>query len=115
MKGYAMRRAAFFAFCAILLTLTGCEGAFDPFQRPGDWAATGAANENLAQQVAMPSDLISGRGNPNGSGVAASAALDKALGPNGTGTEAGLQTPAQNSAQSAGQSTTGQSGTSGSD
>jgi hypothetical protein len=100
MKGYAMRRAAFFAFCAILLTLSGCEGAFDPFQRPGNWAATGAANENIAQQVAVPSDLISGRGNPNTNGVAASAALDKALGPSGAGTAAGLQTPEQITVQS---------------
>jgi hypothetical protein len=75
--------------------LSGCEGAFDPFQRPGNWSATGAANEDIAQQVAAPSDLISGRSNPNANGVAASAALDKALGPNGTGTAAGLQTPAQ--------------------
>lgn len=95
-----MRRATFFAFCAILLTLTGCQGVFDPFQRPGNWVATGAANETIAQQVAVPADLISGRGNPNANGVAASAALDKALGPNGTGTAAGLQTPEQNAAQS---------------
>ncbi|HTJ90156.1 MAG TPA: hypothetical protein VL356_08275 [Acidocella sp.] len=93
MREYAVRRAAFFAFCAILLTLTGCQGAFDPFQRPGNWVATGAANEDVAQQVAAPSDLISGRGNPNANGVAASAALDKALGPNDTAT--GLETPAQ--------------------
>ncbi len=94
-----MRHAAFFAFCAVLLTLTGCEGAFDPFQRPGNWAATGAANQTIAQQVATPSDLITGRGNPNSNGVAASAALDKALGPNGAGTAAGLQTPEQISVQ----------------
>ena len=93
MKGYTVRHAMFFAFCAILLTLSGCQGALDPFQRPGNWVATGAANEDIAQQVAEPSDLISGRGNPNTNGVAASAALDKALGPNGTA--AGLQTPPQ--------------------
>jgi hypothetical protein len=107
MKGYAMRRATFFAFCAILLTLTGCQGAFDPFQRPGNWSATGAANETIAQQVAVPSDLISGRGNPNANGVAATAALDKALGPNGTGTAAGLQMPAQNAVQTSSGSSTG--------
>jgi hypothetical protein len=95
MKGYTVRHAAFFAFCAILLTLSGCQGAFDPMQRPGNWVATGAANEDIAQQVAVPSDLISGRGDPNSSGVAASAALDKALGPAGAGTAAGLQTPEQ--------------------
>jgi hypothetical protein len=93
MRDYAMRRAAFFAFCTILLALSGCQGAFDPFQRPGDWSATGAANENIAQQAAEPSDLISGRGTPYANGVAATAALDKALGPNGTA--AGLQAPAQ--------------------
>jgi hypothetical protein len=93
MRGYAIRRAAFFVFCAILLTLTGCQGVFDPFERPGNWVATGAANANISQQVAVPADLISGRGNPNANGVAASAALDKALGPNDAAT--GLQTPAQ--------------------
>ena len=92
-----MRRATFFMFCTILLTLTGCEGAFDPFQRPGTWWATGAANETIAQQAAAPSDLISGHGNPNANGVAATAALDKALGPNGTAV--GLQTPVQNTMQ----------------
>ena len=88
-----MRLMIFFGFRVTLLTLTGCVGAFDPFQRPGTWWATGAANENIAQQVAEPSDLISGHGNPNANGVAATAALDKALGANGAGTAAGLQTP----------------------
>ena len=88
-----MRLMVFFGFCVTLLTLTGCVGAFDPFQRPGNWAETGAANETIAQQVANPSDLISGRSDPLTNGVAASAAVDKALGANGAGTAAGLQTP----------------------
>ena len=89
-----MRLMIFFGFCVTLLTLTGCVGAFDPFQRPGNWAETGAANETIAQQAANPSDLISGRSDPLSNGIAASAAIDKALGPAGSGTAAGLQTPA---------------------
>ena len=68
-----MRLMVFFGFCVTLLTLTGCVGAFDPFQRPGNWAATGASNETIAQQVANPSDLISGQSDPLTNGVAASA------------------------------------------
>ena len=75
-----MRLMIFFGFCVTLLTLTGCVGAFDPFQRPGNWAETGAANETIAQQAANPSDLISGRSDPLSNGIAASAAIDKALG-----------------------------------
>ncbi len=88
-----MRLGIFFCFCLTLLTLTGCVGAFDPFQRPGNWSATGASNETIAQQVANPSDLISGQSEATSNGVAASAAIDKALGANGAGTAAGLQTP----------------------
>jgi hypothetical protein len=87
-----MRFAVFFAFCVMVLSLTGCTGAFDPFQRPGNWAATGASNEIIAQQAANKSDLISGRSEATSNGVAASAAIDKALGANGAGTAAGLET-----------------------
>jgi hypothetical protein len=90
-----MRLMIFFGFCVTLLTLTGCVGAFDPFQRPGQWAETGASNETIAQQAANPSDLISGQSESTSNGVAASAAIDKALGANGTGTAAGLQTTTQ--------------------
>jgi hypothetical protein len=92
-KAATMRLTVFFTFCVAILTLTGCKGAFDPFQRPGDWAATGAANETIAQQVANPADLISGQSESTSNGVAASAAIDKALGANGAGTATGLQTP----------------------
>ena len=85
-----MRSLAFFSFCVILLGLSGC--VLDPFQRPGTWSETGASNENLAAQVADPSDLISGKSNPYSNGVAAAAGVDKALGANGAGTAAGLQT-----------------------
>lgn len=87
-----MRFAVFFAFCVTVLSLTGCAGVFDPFQRPGSWAETGAPNEIIAQQAANKSDLISGQSEATSNGVAASAAIDKALGPNGAGTAAGLQT-----------------------
>ncbi len=89
-----MRNAAFFSFCVLMLSLSGCVGAFNPFQRPGNWSATGSANETIAQQVADPSDLIKGKSEPTSNGVAASAGIDKALGANGAGTAAGLQTPA---------------------
>ena len=56
-----MRFAAFFCLCAGVLSLSGCAGAFDPFQRPGNWSETGAANEDLAQQAANKGDLISGQ------------------------------------------------------
>jgi hypothetical protein len=84
--------------CSAVLTLlfsagllSGCAGAFDPYQRPGNWAMTGASRENIAQQAAYPSDLLSGRSSPTSSGVAASAGIDKALG-GAAGTAAGLQT-----------------------
>jgi hypothetical protein len=93
-KAGNMRLTIFFTFCVALLTLTGCQGAFDPFQRPGDWAATGAANETIAQQIANPADLISGQSVSTSNGVAASAGIDKALGANGVGTATGLQTAA---------------------
>ncbi len=88
-----MRRAVFFSFCVGLLTLSGCAGAFNPYQRVGDWSETGAANETIAQQVANPGDLIQGQSSTTSNGVAASAAIDEALGPDGSGTAKGLQTP----------------------
>ena len=88
-----MRRALFFSFCVTLLTLSGCAGAFNPFQRVGDWSETGAANETIAQQVANPGDLIEGQSSATSNGVAASAAIDQALGPDGAGTAKGLETP----------------------
>jgi type IV pilus biogenesis protein CpaD/CtpE len=80
------------AICAA--GLSGCAGAFDPYQRPGNWTQTGAANENLARQTANPSDLIRGHGEALSNGVAATAAIDKGLGANGAGTASGLQTAA---------------------
>jgi len=63
--------------CVALLTLTGCVGAFNPFDRPGNWAEEGSANETIAQQAANPADLISGTSNPLSSGTVATHALDK--------------------------------------
>ncbi|MDE8346894.1 MAG: hypothetical protein POH28_12090 [Acidocella sp.] len=88
-----MRIASFSAGCLLVFTLSGCAGAFDPYQRPGNWTNTGAQNVNLAQEVANKADLISGHGDPTSNGVAASAAIDLALGPDGAGTAKGLQTP----------------------
>jgi hypothetical protein len=72
-----MRLAAFFSFCVLTLSLSGCTGAFDPYQRPGNWAETGAANEDIAQQAANPSDLINGQSDPYSKGAIASYAIDK--------------------------------------
>jgi basic membrane lipoprotein Med (substrate-binding protein (PBP1-ABC) superfamily) len=93
-----MRSLTFFSLCVLILGLTGCAGLkqkphLDPFLRRGDWSATGAANETIAEQAANRSDLIYGKSDATSNGVAASAALDKALGAAGAGTAAGLQTP----------------------
>jgi hypothetical protein len=85
-----MRSAMFFATCLVVLTLTGCTGAFNPFQRPGTWAETGAANETIAQQAANKSDLINGQSEPGSNGIAAVAGVEKAM---TGGTATGLQTP----------------------
>ena len=96
-----MRRATFFAFCAILLTLTRLRRARSTrFSAPATGRPRGPRTKPSRSRWRCPSDLISGRGNPNANGVAASAALDKALGPNGAGTAAGLQTPEQIAVQS---------------
>ena len=86
-----MRRVFFFSLCVTVLALSGCTGAFDPFKRPYQWSATGAANKTIAQQVANPADLISGQSEPMSSGVAATGGIDKAL---TGGTATGLQTAA---------------------
>lgn len=69
--------------------LTGCY--LDPYQNPNDWSSPGSPLKNIAAQVADPSDLIQGKSAPGSNGLAATAAIDKALGGN-AGTAAGLQT-----------------------
>jgi type IV pilus biogenesis protein CpaD/CtpE len=85
-----MRISAVLLLSMASIALTGCYP--DPFQNPSDWSMTGATRKNLAAQAANPSDLIEGRSELNSNGVAASAAIDKALG-GAAGTAAGLQTP----------------------
>ncbi|WP_297493495.1 hypothetical protein [Acidocella sp.] len=68
-----MRSVMFFCVCAGVLSLSGCAGAFDPFQRPGDWSQTGAANETIAQQAANKGDLISGQSEATSGDIAATA------------------------------------------
>lgn len=87
-----MRSLGFFVLCLGVLSLSGCVGAFDPFQRPGDWSATGASNANIAQQAADKGDLIQGRSQPGSNGVAAVAGVEKAM---AGGTAKGLQTEEQ--------------------
>lgn len=74
----------------LCMALSGCY--LDPYQNPNDWSMTGASRKNIAAQAAYPSDLIQGQSEPESNGVAASAAIDKALG-GPAGTAAGLQTP----------------------
>ncbi len=88
----ALRLAAISFASLTLVSLAGCTGAFDPFERPGNWSETGASREDIAQQVATPSDLIQGQSDPLSSGTVAAAGLDKALGADGAGTATGLQT-----------------------
>jgi hypothetical protein len=74
------------------LPLAGCVGPLgpDPFQRPNNWSLNGAPLENTAIEVDQKSDLLNGRSDPASNGVAASAAIDQALG-GPAGTAAGLQ------------------------
>jgi hypothetical protein len=75
-----------------LVALSGCEGATDPFARPGNYALTNAPNEDIAQTVANKGDLISGRSDDGlSNGVAAESGIEKAL---TGGTATGLHTPA---------------------
>ncbi|MDE2319774.1 MAG: hypothetical protein KGK02_08760 [Rhodospirillales bacterium] len=75
--------------CAVVLSLAGCQGAFNPFDRPGDWSETGASNETIAQQAAQKSDLISGQSEPGVNGVIAVGGVEKAT---SGGTASGIQT-----------------------
>jgi hypothetical protein len=87
-----MRSALFFGLCVGILSLSGCAGMIDPFQRTGTWSATGASNENIAQQVANKGDLIQGQSEPGSNGIAAVAGVEKAM---TGGTATGLQTQMQ--------------------
>jgi hypothetical protein len=87
-----MRSFGFFTLCLGVLSLSGCAGAFDPFQRPGDWSATGAANANTALMVANKGDLIQGQSVQGTNGVAAVAGVQRAM---TGGTATGLQTQVQ--------------------
>jgi hypothetical protein len=87
-----MRKLVFFGLSMSLLALGGCQGAFDPFQRPGTWSATNASNETIAQQVANKGDLIRGQSEPGANGIVAVGGVEKAL-TNGTAT--GIETTVQ--------------------
>ena len=79
----------FLLSCAALLGLSGCQGAFNPFNRPGAWSETGAANETIAQQAAQKSDLISGESESGVNGVIAVGGVEKAT---SGGSATGIQT-----------------------
>jgi len=79
-------------FCSALV-LTACVGGPldpNPFNRPGQWTMNAAPLENTAQEVDDKSDLIQGKSDSSSNGVAATAAIDQALG-EPAGTAAGLQ------------------------
>jgi hypothetical protein len=85
MERSRLRSLSFFGLCLGLLTLSGCAGAFDPFQRPGNWSETNANIENIAQQSANKADLIQGSGDPGTSGAVAIAGIDKVTGSTSSG------------------------------
>lgn len=85
-----MRSSLLLLSSVALLALAGCQGAFDPFNRPGNWSETGASNETIAQQVANKSDLISGQSEPGSNGIIAVGGIEKAT---TDGTATGIQTP----------------------
>lgn len=87
-----MRKLVFLGLCSAILSLSACQGAFDPFQRPGNWSATNASNKNIALQAANKGDLIQGRSEPGSNGIVAVGGVEKAL---SNGTASGLQTPIQ--------------------
>ncbi|MGE4481611.1 hypothetical protein [Acidocella sp.] len=84
-----MRSSFLFLSWVALLALAGCQGAFNPYNRPGTWSETGAANETIAQQVANKADLISGQSEPGENGIIAVGGIEKAT---TNGTAAGIQT-----------------------
>ncbi len=84
-----MRSGILLLTSAALLALAGCQGAFDPFNRPGTWSETGASNRALAQQVANKSDLISGQSELGSNGIVAVGGIEKAT---TDGTASGIQT-----------------------
>jgi len=85
-----MRGKALIILTLMSLALTGCY--LDPFANPYQWSMNGAPRENLAQQVADPSELIQGHGDNMSSGVAAAAGVDVAIG-GAAGNASGLQKP----------------------
>ena len=89
MDNTRLRSACFLLACTAILALSGCAGAFDPYQRPGTWSLTGASNETIAQQVANKADLISGQSEAGANGVVAVGGVEKAT---SGGTDSGLQT-----------------------
>jgi hypothetical protein len=83
-----MRRSTLLLLACAGIGLTGCYS--DPFQNPADWSMNGAPRENIAQQVADPSELLQGHGETTSNGVAAAAGVDLAIG-GAAGTATGLQ------------------------
>jgi hypothetical protein len=72
-----MHRFLLICSAAFVLALTGCEGALDPTERPGNYTMTGAANETIAQQAAFKNELIQGTNEPGSDGIMARSALAK--------------------------------------
>ncbi|MBE7210179.1 MAG: hypothetical protein INR65_04105 [Gluconacetobacter diazotrophicus] len=63
---------------AAALTLAGCDGVFDPYDRPGTLRADAATTANVSAMAANPYDLARGHGSPDTDGQAAAAAVERA-------------------------------------
>jgi hypothetical protein len=50
------------ALVAAVLSVTGCAGLLDPYQRAGTWSATGVNDDNLRAMINNPLDLQRGAG-----------------------------------------------------
>jgi hypothetical protein len=73
-----MKRSTMMVLVLSAVLLTACQGAFDPWQRAGHWAPTGAPQEDLAQQTYYKGELIKGSGTQTSDGSQAAAAIQSA-------------------------------------
>jgi len=74
-----MKRSTIMILALSALPLTACQGAFDPWQRPGLWQPTGAPQEDLAQQTHYKGELIKGSGTATSDGGFAQSAIQSII------------------------------------
>jgi hypothetical protein len=70
-----MKRSTIMVLVLSSMVLTACQGAFDPWQRPGNWVTTGAAQEDVAQQAMYKGELIKGSGIATSAGTYAASGI----------------------------------------